>query len=70
MEDLKAIRAVAAEFGLGVVIVTTGSAWKLTLIDNQGPLVAASMDDLNELCRAAVIWLREEYVLALQETDG
>lgn len=65
MDSLIALRAVAAEFGLGISLSSIGSEWKLTVFDSQGALATATTPDLEHLCRSAINWMREVYACEL-----
>jgi hypothetical protein len=65
MDSLIALRAVAAEFGLGISLASIGHDWKLTVFDVQGALATATTCDLEHLCRSAIAWMREVYAAEL-----
>jgi len=62
MDSLIALRAVVAEFDLGLSLATIGSDWKLTVFDADGGVATAITPDLELLCRSAIVWVRDIYV--------
>lgn len=65
LDRITALSHVAAEFDLGVSLIAYNSKWKMTVFGEQGPIATATMEDVDDLCQAATIWVREVYAAEL-----
>ena len=65
LDNITALSHVAAEFDLGVSLIAYNSKWKMTVFSERGALATATMGNVDDLCQAAIAWLREVYTAEL-----